>query len=300
VVKAYGFIGVVYLVAGLAAAAVGHLTRGIHPIAVAACADAAATIVVFAFSVTLDNSSCYDPYWSVAPVLVALYWATVGRIGHAELVRQIAVVALVSVWAVRLTWNCLRRWKGLDDEDWRYRDLRARHGRRYWFVSFLGIHAMPTALVFLGCLSLFPALADSTRPFGIVDLAAILVVGGAIWIEALSDRELRRFRKASTDPKEVLVTGVWAHSRHPNYLGEIAFWWGLYLFALAANPRYWWAILGPLAITALFRYISVPMMEEHMRASRPAYARYVKKTPMIVPWIRRDRSSRDPESHVTS
>ena len=31
---------------------------------------------------------------------------------------------------------------------------------------------------------------------------------------------------------EFLRSGLWAWSRHPNYLGEMGFWWGLYLFGL--------------------------------------------------------------------
>ena len=65
------FVAVAYLVALLAAAATAHSLGGRHPILVAAAADVAATIVVFLFSIGLDNSSVYDPYWSVAPLPIA-------------------------------------------------------------------------------------------------------------------------------------------------------------------------------------------------------------------------------------
>ena len=64
------WVAVSYLVAGAVAWLVGRwmLSMGYSPMWVAAGADVAATLVVFAFSVAFDNSSFYDPYWSVAPL----------------------------------------------------------------------------------------------------------------------------------------------------------------------------------------------------------------------------------------
>ena len=140
------------------------------------------------------------------------------------------VFALVLAWAVRLTWNWARGWQGLGHEDWRYLRLQEQTGRAYWLVSFTGIHLMPTFWVFAGCLSLYPALAAATRPFGVLDAIAALVMAGSIWIEKRADDELRRFRAEGHGPQAILKTGLWAWSRHPNYFGEMGFWWGLWLF----------------------------------------------------------------------
>jgi steroid 5-alpha reductase family enzyme len=254
------------LIAATLATALHVWQPDVHPLWVAACADLAATLVLFVCSYALNNSSVYDPYWSVAPPLLGLYWA-LAQPGRGPPARWIALLALVGVWAVRLTWNCLRRWGGLDDEDWRYRAYRARFPRAYWWVSLAGLHVMPTVVVYLGCLSLYAALAGA-RPPNALDALALLVTGGAIWLEARADRELWRFRRSNPAPGARLRTGLWKLSRHPNYLGEITFWWGLFLYALAADPGAWWAVVGPLAITALFAAISIPMMERHMRAGR--------------------------------
>jgi steroid 5-alpha reductase family enzyme len=288
--KALFLIAVIYLVAALVGLGIGHLVGTQHPIIVVALADVTATIVVFLFSYLLGNSSIYDPYWSVAPVLIALYWALIGRATGANPTRQVVVLILVGTWAVRLTWNWVRQWDGLKHEDWRYVDLRARYGRAYWPVSLTGIHMMPTLIVFLGCLALFPALSIGMRPFGIPDLAAVLVTGGAIWIEAQADRELRRHRASNENAGKVLDTGLWTYSRHPNYFGEMTFWWGLYLFALAADPRYWWTIVGPVSITLLFLYVSIPMIERRMLARRPDYIKQIGTTSRVIPWSPRNVS----------
>lgn len=280
-------LAVAYAAALGAALAVGWTLRGWHPILVAAAADAAATAVVFAFSVLHDNSSIYDPYWSVAPIPIAIYWAWVGDGG--SWVRRAWLVAIVCAWGARLTGNQLARWGGLGDEDFRYAELRARSGRWYWPLSLLGIHLLPTTWVFLGLLATFPALAGPGRAWRALDVAAVVVAGGAVLLEALADRQLRTFVRARRDPAAVLDTGVWALSRHPNYLGEILFWWGLFLSGVAAAPGWAWTMVGPLAITLLFVFVSVPWMDRRMAARHPAWIERLHSVPALVPWPRRRR-----------
>jgi len=281
----YGVVVAAYVAASVVAVFVVRLPGLRHPLVAAAVADLSATLIVFGFSRAFDNSSLYDPYWSVAPAFIALFFCVRGRATDASPIRQGVVLTLLLAWSIRLTWNWARRWRGLDDEDWRYADFRARAGRAYWVVSLLGIHLMPTVLVYLGCLALYPALLAGTQ-VGPLDVLAAAVTAAAIWIEARADAELRRFRAHDPHPGRVLRTGTWAWCRHPNYLGEIAFWWGLYLFALAADARQWWTAVGPIAITVLFRTISIPMMERRMRARHPGYAAVVAAVPMLIPWPR--------------
>jgi len=163
-----------YLAAGVVALAVGYALRDSHPLLIVAIADLAAMVVVFAFSVILDNSSLYDPYWSVAPVFIALYYA-LAPVTDANIVRQIVVITLLYIWSLRLTCNWLRRWRGLGHEDWRYTDFRVNTGKWYWPVSFLAIHLVPTILVYGGCLSLYAAVSVGTKAFGIIDYLAIII-----------------------------------------------------------------------------------------------------------------------------
>lgn len=281
-------LAVAYAAALAAALLVAWALRGRHPILVAAAADAAATAVVFAFSVLHDNSSIYDPYWSVAPIPIALYWASLADGGGSGL-RRAWVLAIVCVWGVRLTANQLARWGGLGDEDFRYVELRARSGRWYWPLSLAGVHLMPTIWVFLGLLAAFPALAGPGRGWNALDAAAVAVAGGAVLLEAVADRQLRSFVRGRRDPAAVLDSGVWALSRHPNYLGEILFWWGLFLSGVAAAPGWAWTVVGPLAITLLFVFVSVPWMDRRMAARHPAWVERLRTVPALVPWPRRRR-----------
>ena len=282
-VRAFAWVSVAYAVAGGVAVAVGLGMGEAHPIAVALAADVAATLAVFGFSVAFRNSSFYDPYWSVAPIAIGAYWIASSSGPGAGIARQALAFALVSLWGVRLTYNWARGWQGLQHEDWRYVDLQSAWGRAYWVVSFVGIHMLPTGIVFVGCLSLYPTLADASRPVGLLDGVAAAVVLAAILVEGGADNQLRRFRMSQPPADTVLNTGLWAWSRHPNYFGEMLFWFGLWLLALAASPAYWWTIAGPVTMVAMFRFVSLPMIENRMRARRPGFASVAARTPLVIP-----------------
>lgn len=281
--RAFLWIVVAYLVAVIVGLITGIALGDRHPIAVALAADVAATVAIFAFSFAFGNSSFYDAYWSVAPPIVAVFFALApGSIGVFD--RQLLVIALVLLWAVRLTWNWARGFEGLHHEDWRYVDLRAKAGRGgYWFVSFFGLHLMPTLIVFLGSLPLWLALHDGMDRLNGLDLVAALVTLAGIALEFFADNTLRRFRLAKPAPGAILEQGLWAWSRNPNYLGEILFWLGLALFSLAASGFVWWAWLGVAAMVAMFLGTSIPMKEARMLARRPAYAERQRRVSLLIP-----------------
>lgn len=86
-----------------------------------------------------------------------------------------------------------------------------------------------------------------------------------------------------------IQSGLWGYSRHPNYLGEILQWSGLWLSAssVMAGPQYL-SVASPLFVWFLLRYVSgIPMLEKHaMRkwGSDPAFQHYVKNTPLLWPF----------------
>ena len=278
--SAFAVVAVAYLIALAAAVAAGWIVRDWHPLAVVAVADLTGTIVIFAASVIMRNSSMYDPYWSVVPPVIALYFLDGGA-------RDWLVFALVAAWGLRLTLNWARGWPGMHHEDWRYTDIRRSTGSAYWGASLFGIHLFPTVQVYLGCLALYPAMTGQ-RPFGWLDVVALVVTAGAIAIETTSDEQLRAFVR-KREPGDVMDSGLWRYSRHPNYFGEIGFWWGLWLFGVAASPSdWWWTLAGPLAITAMFVIVSIPMLDKRSLERRPAYVERMQHVSALIPWFRRN------------
>lgn len=283
-------VALAYAVALAAATPIAaSLRETLPPYPSLAIADVAATLVVFGFSFAWRNTSVYDAYWMAAPPLFcAGLWAlAVAPEGPGA--RATLVAALVLAWAVRLTWNWIRGWQGLDHEDFRYRDMQRTTGRLYWLVSLTGLHLFPTALVLLAMLPLIAIFSRDAAPLGALDALALAVTLGGIVVQKIADDQLRAFVRqraagaADASRGAVCDVGLWSWSRHPNYFGELSFWCGLYVFALASGRAEWWSAIGPLAIAGLFLFASIPMMERRQRARKPAYAEYARRTSMLVP-----------------
>lgn len=270
----------VYL-AALAVASLCVVALAGNPLTAAAVADLAATVVVFAFSRALRNSSLYDPYWSVAPPVLVLYWWLQSAAGFHPL-AWLAFV-LTCLWAVRLTANWASGWQGLMDEDWRYRRLQQQLGFWYWPVSLLGIHLLPTAVVFVGVLPVFALLQSQGEVAWGWALLGAAVGLSAVALETQADRQLRRFREVRTSPDQLLTTGVWGWCRHPNYLGELGFWLSLGLLARAAGVSWWLSSVGFLVMLGLFVVVSIPMIENKLLAAKPGYAQYRARTFALLP-----------------
>ncbi|MCA3016177.1 MAG: DUF1295 domain-containing protein [Myxococcaceae bacterium] len=286
-----GVVTVAYLVGLVVAAGVVQASpTDWPPLLVVALADVAATAAVFAFSFANDNTSVYDPYWSVAPIVIAAWLALGPGAARGLDARQCWVLTLTLLYGVRLTLNWARGWGGMTHEDWRYVNLRGSTGRAYWVVSLVGLHLFPTVMVLLGCLPLHAALVAPATPFGALDVLAIAVTAGAIGIEGLADEQLRAFRRQKQPEGAVCEAGLWGWSRHPNYFGEIGFWVGLWLFGLA-NGAPAWTVAGWLAMVAMFLGVSVPPIERRSLARRPGFAEHQRRVSMLIPLPPRPRAS---------
>jgi len=284
-----------YAAAGLCAALVWQRHPEAAPWLRALLAGLAATLLLWLVGLARRNPSVFDPYWSVAPIAVVAAWACDPASTAAQPLRQAIVVALVTAWGLRLSYHWLRCFPGLDHEDWRYTDMRRSSGRLFPLVNLLVIHLIPTGMLGLACAAAYPALVTGDQPLGPLDLLAAAVTLAAIVLEARADRIMRAFRRGPRAPGEVCELGPWAWARHPNYLGELGFWWGLYLFSAAALPRDFFAdwppdlpALGPLVITALLVLYSAPALDRRLAARSPAYRDYMRRVPSLLP--RRPRS----------
>lgn len=246
-------------------------------------ADIIATLVIFAFSRYFKNSSFYDAYWSVIPPLIMLYWYV--EAGHLANTERTALLSIVMVyWAVRLTWNWIKYWPGMEHEDWRYPMLRNKTPKYELPVDFFAIHIFPTLQVFLGLLPVYAVTVLSDRPLNVLDYLAFITGMVAVTLELVSDIQLHRFI-AQKQAGDIIRNGLWGCSRHPNYFGEFLFWFSLALFGVAALPsEWWWQGLGALAMLAMFLFASIPMMEERSLERRPEYQQVIDEVSMFIPW----------------
>lgn len=283
--KGFTWVSIAYAVAIAIGWGVAHATRDHGPLVTLATGYLASILAIFAFSFAFRNTSFFDAWWMAAPVATIPFLA--GDPGI--LTRELAVSALVILWAVRLTWNWIRGWMGLHQQDWRYLEMEKKSGRAYWLVSLGALHLFPGALVYAGSIAIVVAMRGVT-PLGWLDVVAAIVTLGAIAIEAIADQQLHDFTHSGPPPGSTCDIGLWKLSRHPNYFGEMSFWVGLSLFALAADPTALYVLIGPISIIALFVFATIPMMEaRQLERRREAYEAYRRRVSMVVPWFPRER-----------
>ena len=244
-------------------------------------ADIIATFIIYIFSLILRNSSLYDPYWSVIPPLILLYFILYLEVDFFN-IKSILLIINVFLWSTRLTSNWIKSWKGLKQEDWRYIDMRKYSGKYFELSNFLGIHLFPTLIVFICCIPMYYSLLDIDNITVFVILGFLISCLGVIY-EYVSDYQLYQFKKNNSKSKNIIDIGLWKYSRHPNYWGEILFWWGLYLYSINMSPYF--LVLSPVLMTLMFLYISIPWIENKILRDRPEYESYQNKTNVLIPEI---------------
>lgn len=241
------------------------------------------TLFIFMFSFRFGNASIYGPYWSVIPAFIIGYW-WYSTMAIPNYPVWVVTSAIVLIWSIRLTHNWVRSWQGLQQQDWRHMLYQDKTGKWYLMVNFVGIHMLPTLLVWVACIPI-AYIFTSNETFTVLNWVGVLVAVFGILLEIISDNHLRIFRKNSNS-KEVLSSDIWNKLRHPNYLGEILFWWGLYMMSINVFTP-WYISSGAIGITILFVFISIPMMDKHLLQTRPLYAGYMLKVGGLLPKFRK-------------
>lgn len=238
-------------------------------------ADVAATVFTFVFSVIFGNASVYDPYWSVQPIVILAAFA----IGESLTAVRVLLLAAVIFWGVRLTGNWAYTFQGLTHQDWRYTFLKEKTGVFYPFVNFTGIHMVPTLIVYACTLpAVYAFLHEAEWNVGSILFFGVSV--GAAAMQGIADHQMHQFQKHKTGV--FIRGGLWEHSRHPNYLGEILMWWGIAFSVISVFPHVWYLGIGALANTVLFLAASIPLADGH-QSRKPGFEEYKSQTRMLLP-----------------
>jgi len=276
----------VYAVAFIVATAAFISFRNIGVLIATLLADVAATFIVWGTGLIFKNASLYDPYWSIVPVLVIPFWVIVK--GSPVGVLDIMLIVAITIWGIRLTLNWVIGWKGLSHQDWRYTMLKEKNPD-IWFITNLGgINMMPTIFVFLGMVPAY-YIINNSQQLNIISITGFLVCLMAAILQFVSDRQMAIFRSNENNRGNCINTGLWKYSRHPNYLGEVSLWWGIWIILMGSAPGYWITVIGPVAMTILFVFISIPMMEKYVLQKRPTYVEYKKTVPMLIPRLKKPK-----------
>ena len=237
-----------------------------------------ATIFIYLGSVLLKNSSLYDPFWSVAPVPIVIYLSTQSE---NSILLKMLVIFPILLWATRLTRNWVISWEGFHHEDFRYIDLKNTNKYKAEFNNFFGIHLFPTFIVNI---CLYPLVYIFIND---VDVNVYLYISSiitliAVILETVADEQMRKFRSDPRNKGKTMKYKLWRYSRHPNYLGEVGFWFGIYFMGISSGFAPLWLIVCPLAMLLLFVLVSCPMMDERSLKNRSNFKEYMDNTSQLM------------------
>lgn len=237
-----------------------------------------ATIFIYLGSVLLKNSSLYDPFWSVAPVPIVIYLSIQSE---NSILLKMLVIFPILLWATRLTRNWVISWEGFHHEDFRYINLKNTNKYKAEFNNFFGIHLFPTFIVNI---CLYPLVYIFIND---VDVNVYLYISSiitliAVILETVADEQMRKFRSDPRNKGKTMKYKLWRYSRHPNYLGEVGFWFGIYFMGISSGFAPLWLIVCPLAMLLLFVLVSCPMMDERSLKNRPNYKEYMDNTSQLM------------------
>jgi steroid 5-alpha reductase family enzyme len=249
--------------------------------------------MAFLFSISTNDYSWTDRLWSTVPVLFAWIYASATDFAT----NSTLAAVLVTLWGLRLTFNFARRGGYTGAEDYRWPILRERIGNEVLWQLF-NILFIAAYQQFLFVCFTFPLYYMTRSPQH--GITTELLIGSGIMLvfllfETVSDQQQYNFQQAKYDllPRKdhmeedyrrgFRTSGLFSRSRHPNYLGELGFWWGAYFFSAASIGKpINSSIAGPILLTLLF-IGSVWFTESITSGKYPDYQEYRKKTWPIFP-----------------
>jgi steroid 5-alpha reductase family enzyme len=233
-------------------------------------------------SIPLRDVSIIDmAFASIIASLIILAWQLGGAEGHIPGL----IVILVSIWALRMTVYLVHRNWG-HGEDPRYTRLRSwvPEGWPFYWLSLRKVFLLQGVVVWVLTLPQQIAMVTGdTSSFGPWAIAGLALWGVGFFFETVGDWQLSRFKGDPAKRGTVLNTGLWRYTRHPNYFGELAQWWGLFLIALEA-PWAWCGIIGPILYSHLVINVTgQATLDKKLGREKPGYADYVRRTSGLIP-----------------
>lgn len=236
---------------------------------------------LFLLALKIKNNSIADTFWGIGFVVITgVSWISAGVPDLVGIIISICVL----IWASRLAIHIFTRGLG-KGEDPRYAAWRKEWGR--WFVlrSYMQIFLLQGFLMTIVALPVMHAIYFSYEIWPVT-----IILGLGIWIigflfEVVADWQVRRFIADKNNHGQLLTSGLWRYSRHPNYFGEAFMWWGIWIMTIHPSSSFYLTIYGPILITFLLRFVSgVPLTEARWK-EKPGFEAYKASTNAFIPWF---------------
>ncbi|KAG0146686.1 hypothetical protein CROQUDRAFT_657037 [Cronartium quercuum f. sp. fusiforme G11] len=297
-----------------------------EPLASATTLCLALSVLCWFVSELTGNVSQVDRLWTFLPVFYSFHFFNLASKSD---IRMTLVLICQIAWSLRLTTNSIRRgFFDFSKEDYRWEVLRKRIPGwqmkliNLTFIAFIqNLLLLATSLPqYLLYTTQFHVTKYPTHPLNVLDGLITLVFFSILALEMVADNQQQNFQTTKHVSSTVseshhspvalkrgfLTSGLFKHSRHPNFACEQLTWYIIYAFTLSATipgelfgelcacssirvamgelvPYVLnYSIISPIAMSTLF-YASTLFTESISASKYPAYVDYQKTTDMFWP-----------------
>lgn len=194
------------------------------------------------------------------------------------------ILVLVLLWAFRLGTFLFIRINKIK------KDVRF-DGMRDKFFAFLQFWLLQGLSVFVVMLAASLGFMQKDAHTSLLVYIGIIIFVKGLIIEATADAQKFAFNGKTINKGKWIDVGIWRASRHPNYLGEMMVWIGMYLVVAPSlsGADLLWALLSPAYIIGLLLFVSgVPLLEKSANkkwGTDPAFKKYKREVPSVLPSI---------------
>ena len=235
--------------------------------------------VWFLISLLLKRNDIADIAWGLGFVAIVIFLFITQTV-----TKQSGIVYILTIiWGMRLAIHIGLRTKG-KPEDFRYKKWRDEWGKYFVLRSYLQVYLLQGFFMWIISVPILVVSMAKNQ-----QISPFMFVGLIIWLigfafESIGDYQLMQFIKHKQNKSDIMQTGLWKYTRHPNYFGEVLVWWGIFIMVLPLEYGCW-AIISPITISFLLLYVSgIPMLEAKYK-DNVAFQEYKKRTSAFFPRV---------------
>ena len=237
-------------------------------------------LLIFIIGQVTKDNSIVDIAWGSGFVISAIY-NFFRSSDHA--IRGMLIMICIMVWGLRLTYHIAKRNLG-KPEDYRYVNMRKKWGKQFVLLkAFMNVYLIQMLIQYIVTL---PVIYGNkvTQDLKWYNWSGILLWGIGFFFEAFGDYQLKNFKKDPKNKGKLMDRGLWSLTRHPNYFGDSAMWFGIFLLAIDQVSGLW-IITGPALMTYFLVFVSGVKLLEKKYEGRQDFETYKKRTSAFIPWF---------------
>ena len=235
---------------------------------------------IFVVGQIIKDNSVVDIGWGLGFVVSAIY----NFVRNTESgLKGFVITFCIVIWGARLTYHIAKRNIG-KSEDYRYVNMRKSWGNKWVLLkAFANVYLLQMLIMYIVNLPVIYGNITIQKLYW-YNWLGIILWGVGFFFESYGDYQLKQFKKNPLNKDKIMDKGLWSLTRHPNYFGDSAMWFGIFLIAISGIDSLW-IIVGPTLMTFFLVAVSGVRLLEKKYKGNKEFEEYKIKTSVFIPWF---------------